>query len=308
MQIRILVVDDEKETGDYLQLLLTKAGYEVVALTDPTLVMDRLRAEDFHLVILDMMMPQMSGTELLEKIRGYDSDIAVIVATAHPAVETAVASLKAQASDYVKKPVEPEELLAAVESALAKKGLSKDPEAELHRAIGRTIREARKSQELTLKQLARRTGLSVSLLSQIERAESSASISSLYKIASALRLRMAELFGGAVSGSANPWNPGKARPPTRLTRRWSRSTTRFPSGPLPSGWRCWRRWSSAPAWWCSTWGAAPASRCWSWRSDSGRAPGCTGWTPGRRRWTGSAEGRGLEGGERGAPPTPASSR
>ena len=93
MQIRILVVDDEKETGDYLQLLLTKAGYEVVALTDPTQVMDRLRAEDFHLVILDMMMPQMSGTELLEKIRGYDSDIAVIVATAHPAVETAVASL-----------------------------------------------------------------------------------------------------------------------------------------------------------------------------------------------------------------------
>ena len=170
MQIRILVVDDEKETGDYLQLLLTKAGYEGVALTDPTQVMDRLRAEDFHLVI---------------------------VATAHPAGETAVASLKAQASDYVKKPVEPEELLAAVESALAKKGLSKDPEAELHRAIGRTIREARKSQELTLKQLARRTGLSVSLLSQIERAESSASISSLYKIASALRLRMAELFGGA---------------------------------------------------------------------------------------------------------------
>src|SRR5215472_16617877 len=191
MQIRILVVDDEKETGDYLQLLLTKAGYEVVALTDPTQVMDRLRAEDFHLVILDMMMPQMSGTELLEKIRGYDSDIAVIVATAHPAVETAVASLKAQASDYVKKPVEPEELLAAVESAL-----SKDPEAELHRAIGRTIREARKSQELTLKQLARRTGLSVSLLSQIERAESSASISSLYKIASALRITMPELFGG----------------------------------------------------------------------------------------------------------------
>ncbi|HSP19160.1 MAG TPA: response regulator, partial [Myxococcaceae bacterium] len=67
MQIRILVVDDEKETGDDLQLLLTKAGYEVVALTDPTEVMDRLRAEDFHLVILDMMMPQMSGTELLEK-------------------------------------------------------------------------------------------------------------------------------------------------------------------------------------------------------------------------------------------------
>ena len=84
-----------------------------------------------------------------------------------------------------------------VNGALAKKGLSKDPEADLHREIGKVIREARKTQELTLKQLARRTGLSVSLLSQIERAESSASISSLYKIASALRIKMSDLFGGA---------------------------------------------------------------------------------------------------------------
>jgi ribosome-binding protein aMBF1 (putative translation factor) len=112
-------------------------------------------------------------------------------------VETAVASLKAQASDYVKKPIDPPTFLAAVQQALARKGLSKDPEADLHRAIGQTIRDARKLQDLTLKQLARRTGLSVSLLSQIERAESSASISSLYKIASALKLRMAELFGEA---------------------------------------------------------------------------------------------------------------
>ena len=197
MQIRVLVVDDEQENCDYFKLLLSKEGYEVETTTDPTHVVEKLRETDYHLVVLDMMMPQMSGTEVLERIRQVDSDVAVIVATAYPAVDTAVASLKAQASDYVKKPVEPEEFLASVRGALAKKGLSTDPEADLHRAIGRVIRESRKTQELTLKQLARRTGLSVSLLSQIERAESSASISSLYKIASALRLRMAELFGDA---------------------------------------------------------------------------------------------------------------
>jgi DNA-binding NtrC family response regulator len=195
VQIRILVVDDEQDNCDYLKLVLTREGYEVITTTDPTQTVDILRGSDFHLVILDMMMPQMSGTEVLEQIRKYDTDIAVIVATAYPTVDTAVASLKAQASDYVKKPMEPDQFITAVRNALQKKGLSQDPEADLHRAIGRVIRDARKTQELTLKQLARRTGLSVSLLSQIERAESSASISSLYKIASALQLRMGELFG-----------------------------------------------------------------------------------------------------------------
>ena len=195
MQIRILVVDDEQENCDYFKLLLSREGYEVDTITDPTKALETLRASEYHLVLLDMMMPRMSGTEVLQELRKVDTDIAVVVAIAYPAVETAVASLKAQASDYVRKPIEPTELLEVIRNALAKKGLSRDPEADLHRAIGQSIRDARKTQDLTLKQLSRRTGLSVSLLSQIERAESSASISSLYKIANALQMRMSELFG-----------------------------------------------------------------------------------------------------------------
>lgn len=65
----------------------------------------------------------------------------------------------------------------------------------MHRVIGETVRAFRKERALTLKQMSRRTGLSVSLLSQIERAESSASISSLYKIATALDVRIQDLFG-----------------------------------------------------------------------------------------------------------------
>ena len=74
-------------------------------------------------------------------------------------------------------------------------GLIRNPEERLHRVIGETIRTLRKSRDLTLKQMSRRTGLSVSLLSQIERAESSASISSLYKISAALDSRLTDLFG-----------------------------------------------------------------------------------------------------------------
>jgi DNA-binding NtrC family response regulator len=141
-----------------------------------------------------MVMPKMMGTQVLEEIRKNDSDLGVIVCTGNPSLDTAVASLRQQASDYVRKPIEPREFLAVVKNVLLKKGFSTDPEADLHRAIGNTIRESRKGKNLTLKQLARRTGLSVSLLSQIERAESSASISSLYRIAVALGLHMGQLF------------------------------------------------------------------------------------------------------------------
>lgn len=193
-QIRILVVDDESDNAELFKALLIKEGYLVTALLDPTKVIATLKEGNYHLVILDMMMPKLSGTEVLEQIRELDDDIAVIVATGFPTVETAVASLKLSASDYVKKPIDPVTFIETVKRVLEKKGITRDPEAELHRTIGRFIREGRTRQNLTLKQLARRTGLSVSLLSQIERAESSASISSLYRIATALRVRMSELF------------------------------------------------------------------------------------------------------------------
>ena len=70
-----------------------------------------------------------------------------------------------------------------------------EPEEELLRSIGENIRRLRHERGLTLKQLGRRASLSVSLLSQIERAESSASISSLYRVATALDTRISDLFG-----------------------------------------------------------------------------------------------------------------
>lgn len=194
-QVRILVVDDEPDNASMFEALLEREGFAVTSLTDPTKALPALRGGTFHLVILDMMMPQLSGTEVLAQIRDFDDDLAVIIATGFPTVETAVSSLQLAASDYVKKPVDPPAFVETVRRTLEKKGITRDPEAELHRSIGRFIREGRTRQNLTLKQLARRTGLSVSLLSQIERAESSASISSLYRIASALRVHMSELFG-----------------------------------------------------------------------------------------------------------------
>lgn len=193
--VRILIVDDDKEIRDFMQSLLEKDGFVVKTLGDPTLVEDEIRQGDYHVMILDLMMPKLDGIEVLKRIRAIDSDIAVIIFTAHPNLDSAVASMKLDAVDYIKKPFNVDEFREVLARVMKKKGLARTPEEQLHKIIGDTIRTMRKEKELTLKQMSRRTGLSISLLSQIERAESSPSISSLYKIAIALDSKIQDLFG-----------------------------------------------------------------------------------------------------------------
>jgi two-component system OmpR family response regulator len=193
--VRILIVDDDKAICDYMQTLLEKDGFVVKTLSDPTLVEDEVRAGDYHVMILDLMMPKLDGIEVLKRVRAVDSDIAVVIFTAHPNLDSAVASMKLDAVDYLKKPFNVDEFRDVLARVMKKKGLARTPEEQLHKIIGDTIRTMRKEKELTLKQMSRRTGLSISLLSQIERAESSPSISSLYKIAIALDSKIQDLFG-----------------------------------------------------------------------------------------------------------------
>lgn len=193
--VRILIVDDDRAICDYMQTLLERDGYQVKPLADPTQVEEEVRTGGYHLIILDLMMPKLDGIEVLKRIRKIDSDIAVVIFTGYPNLESAVASMKLDAVDYIKKPFNVDEFREVLSRVMRKKGLARTPEEQLHRIIGDTIRNFRKERDLTLKQMARRTGLSVSLLSQIERAESSASISSLYKIAVALESRVQDLFG-----------------------------------------------------------------------------------------------------------------
>ena len=154
-----------------------------------------MREGGYHLIILDLMMPKLDGIEVLRRVRKIDSDVAVVIFTGFPDLESAVASMKLDAVDYLKKPFNVDEFREVLARVMRKKGLARTPEEQLHRVIGDTIRGLRKDKDLTLKHMANRTGLSVSLLSQIERAESSASISSLYKISLALEARVQDLFG-----------------------------------------------------------------------------------------------------------------
>ena len=188
--MKILIVDDDRAICEYMQMLLEKDGYQVKTMSDPTGVTGELKKNDYHLVIHDLMMPKRDGIEVLTEIR-----IAVVIFTGYPNLDTAVASMQLDAVDYIKKPFNVDQFRAVIARVMRKKGLSLTPEEELHKVIGDAIRTYRKDMSLTLKQIARRTGLSVSLLSQIERAETSASISSLYKISVGLGVKIRDLFG-----------------------------------------------------------------------------------------------------------------
>ena len=196
MKLSVLVIDDDTDICEYLRDFLSQEGFEVTALSDPTMAVERIRDEVFHLVVLDLMMPKLSGLDLLAQIRAADDDIAVIILTGYPSLETASASIQHEVSAYIHKPGSPAEFRDVIARIARRKGLVLRREDELHAAIGRQIRNLRTARGLTLKQMSRRTNLSVSLLSQIERAESSASVSSLFKVATALDVRLTDLFDG----------------------------------------------------------------------------------------------------------------
>jgi DNA-binding NtrC family response regulator len=193
--LSILVVDDDKDVCEYLEDFLTSDGYKVTCVNDPTQALEAMKSSEYHVCILDLMMPKLSGIDLLGQIRRADDDIAVIILTGYPSLESATVSIEHEVSAYIRKPFSIDEFRDAIGRIAKKKGLVLRQEDELHMTIGRSIRELRKSRGLTLKQMSRRTKLSVSLLSQIERAESSASVSSLFKVATALDVKITNLFG-----------------------------------------------------------------------------------------------------------------
>ena len=193
-RLEVLVVDSDEATNIELKDFLADEGYQSHVLSDPSQVIDEVKRGRFQLVLLDVSPPADRGVELLRQIRAADSDVCVIAMTALPTVEVAVRTLKCQAFDYLQKPLAPEEMRAVIQAAIREKGLLVDLESRLNQMVGKRLRERRQALELTLKQLANRTGLSVSLISQIELGKSAASMSTLHKLATALQVRMTYFF------------------------------------------------------------------------------------------------------------------
>jgi DNA-binding response OmpR family regulator len=120
---RILVVDDEIVICKSVDKILSREGYTVDYSLDAFDALKKLRSTRYHVVVTDLMMPKMSGMELLETTRNEIPDLPVIMITGYATFKTAVQAIKLGAFDYIPKPFSPEELSAVVARALERRKL-----------------------------------------------------------------------------------------------------------------------------------------------------------------------------------------
>lgn len=157
--MKILVVEDEPKTGDYLKQGLTEAGYIVDLAHDGVDGVHLALTEAYDLAILDVMLPNLDGWQVLQSIRKAGKEMPVLFLTARDDVDDRVKGLELGADDYLVKPFAFAELLARVRTLLRRGGKTKDSESlraadlELDLMRRRVVR-AGKRIDLTSKEFA----------------------------------------------------------------------------------------------------------------------------------------------------------
>jgi DNA-binding NtrC family response regulator len=131
---RILVIDDEPDIRESLEALLSSENYRVDLAFNATEGLKKLETSTYDLVLVDLMMPDKSGMEVLEEIRLRDRETPLFMITAYGSIEVAVEALKRGANDYFAKPWDNEKLLIEIERMISKHRLERE-NTELKRAL-----------------------------------------------------------------------------------------------------------------------------------------------------------------------------
>ena len=124
--IDLLVIDDDAEFRDILQKRFEQRGYHTAVAASGEEALDLCQRREFDVAVLDMMMPGMSGMDVLAKMKAGPSDCEVVMLTGQATVESAVAAMKLGAYDYLVKPFPVKELERIIEKAYEKRSLSKE--------------------------------------------------------------------------------------------------------------------------------------------------------------------------------------
>lgn len=156
MVSRVLITDDEERIIRNVKVMFDEMkNIEVVKAQDLTSIVDFVEREKLHLIITDLRVPKMGRLEFLKQIKSMDAELPVIVVTGDDSIETAVASMKEGAFDYIIRPFEGESLSVAVEKALKMRSLAMEnrylrKELESHYNFGNIIGNSPKILEVLL--------------------------------------------------------------------------------------------------------------------------------------------------------------
>ena len=117
---RLLIVDDEASTTLLLKKLLEREGYRVDTANSALTALMLTERSKYHIVISDILMPDMDGLDLLQELRKRDPLIQVVIMTAGVTMNRAISALEHGATDFILKPIEPEELVIVTRLCEAK--------------------------------------------------------------------------------------------------------------------------------------------------------------------------------------------
>lgn len=190
---KILIVDDEKDLAMGLVKLLNGLGYDSKCVFDGTQAIKEIKKSAPHLMILDLKMPKMDGLEVLDELKKMNKRTKILILTAYGNIDTAIQSVKMGVAHYLQKPFRHQELIEHIKNEIGEPE-NQNEEENLYKNIGNKIKKARSLKKLTLKELAEQTGLSISLLSQLEHGKISPSLSTLMKISRTLKIPIKTMF------------------------------------------------------------------------------------------------------------------
>lgn len=134
MTTKILIVEDEESLADPLAFLLRKEGFETIIAGDGPTALEEFARNEIDIVLLDLMLPGMSGTDVCKELR-QTSNVPVIMVTARDSEIDKVVGLELGADDYVTKPYSSRELIARIRAVLRRRGTAEPAEEESHNIL-----------------------------------------------------------------------------------------------------------------------------------------------------------------------------
>ena len=137
-QFRVLVIDDDPGVRDYMEALVSRQGYEVLAVADGEQALQSLETTQPDLITLDVVLPGMDGLETLSELKKRLPDVPVVMLSGHGQARNIVEAMRLGASDFLRKPFEVEELELAFQKALEKRALKQEVERLRGRARSET--------------------------------------------------------------------------------------------------------------------------------------------------------------------------